>query len=220
MLIQTKELSIKHHSHSPLLSFPDLTITPHDRILLLGESGSGKTTLLSSLAGFLKPTSGQVFVDNKDIYELSTKSRDALRGKTFGFVFQTLHLIPSLTLSQNIMLAADMSGMPCSIDRLNHLLSSLGLHDKAHHKPSSLSQGEQQRAALARAVFNSPTVIIADEPTSSLDDKNADNVMNILEEQAKESNCALLVATHDYRIKHRFQNIISLQLTHTQQATS
>ncbi len=209
-ILKTETVTLKHNSMSPLLSFPDLTVNSNDKILLLGNSGCGKTSLLSVIAGLLQPTSGKVFVQGKDIYAMSAKARDHLRGQTFGFVFQTLHLIPSLTIAQNILLAADMAGITPPEDRLKNLLSSLGLTDKAHHKPSELSQGQQQRAALARAIFNFPALIVADEPTSALDDKNAEAVMDLLEQQAQESGSALLVATHDHRIKDRFDQIINL----------
>lgn len=209
-IIKTTNITVTHKNGYAPLSFPDLSIGPKEKILLLGESGCGKTTLLSVLAGFLKPTTGQVHVEGQDFYNLSAHDRDRLRGKTFGFVFQTLHLIPSITIAQNILLAASMSGMTPDTERLHHLLKSLGLIDKAHRKPTELSQGEQQRAALARAVFNSPALIIADEPTSSLDDKNAESVMDILEQQSAESGSSLLVATHDHRIKNRFETIITL----------
>jgi len=209
-ILKTESITVKYGASSPTLKFPDLTVNKNDKILLLGDSGCGKTSLLSVIAGLLQPTSGKVFVQDCDIYKLGVRERDHLRGKTFGFVFQTLHLLPSLTIAQNILLAADMAGVMPPADRLKNLLSSLGLSDKAHHKPSELSQGQQQRAALARAIFNFPAMIIADEPTSSLDDKNANIVMDLLEQQAKESGSALLVATHDHRIKARFDHVIDL----------
>lgn len=209
-ILRTDSVTVQHSKTSTILNFPDITIHPEDRILLLGPSGSGKTTFLSVIAGLLAPGSGKVFVKDKDLYALTAKERDHLRGATFGFVFQTLHLLPSLTIAQNILLVRDMSGVPSRPDRLESLLLSLGLNGLADRKPGALSQGQQQRAALARAIFNSPSIIIADEPTSSLDDQNTDIVMDLLDQQARESQSALLVATHDHRIKQRFQNIIDL----------
>lgn len=209
-ILKADSITVKHSSASPLLTFPDLTVNVQDKILLLGDSGCGKTSLLSVIAGLLQPTTGTVSIQGQDIYKMGARERDQLRGKAFGFVFQTLHLLPSLTIAQNILLAADMSGVTPPADRLPNLLKSLGLADKAESKPSELSQGQQQRAALARAIFNFPALIIADEPTSSLDDKNAEIVMDLLEQQAKESGAALLVATHDHRIKNRFDRIITL----------
>lgn len=209
-ILKTEAITVKHSATAPVLAFPDLTVNPEDKILLLGNSGCGKTTLLSVIAGLLQPTSGKVFIQDKEIYAMGARERDALRAKNFGFVFQTLHLLPSLTISQNILLAADMAGIKPPTDRLKNILVSLGIEDKANSKPSELSQGQQQRAALARAIFNFPALIIADEPTSSLDDKNAMIVMDLLEQQAKESGSALLVATHDHRIKARFTHVIDL----------
>ena len=209
-ILKTTDIRVQHAENTQSLSFPDLSIHKGDKILLLGSSGCGKTTLLSVIAGLLPPATGHVTVNDTDFYALTSKERDVLRGQIFGFVFQNLHLLPALTLRQNIMLAADMSGVSVPTERLEKLLSSLGLTDKANRKPSELSQGEQQRAALARAVLNSPALIIADEPTSALDDKNADAVMDLLERQSSESGAALLVATHDNRIKHRFDTIITL----------
>ena len=180
-------------------------------MLLLGPSGSGKTTLLSVLAGLLRPSMGSVLIEDKDFYALSASSRDKIRGQNFGFIFQTLHLLPSLTLSQNIALAADMAGSKLDKERLDYLLKILGLADKSHRKPDALSQGEQQRAAIARAVLLKPKIIMADEPTSALDDDNAQAVMNLLENQANDTGAALLIATHDSRIKNRFKNIINLE---------
>lgn len=210
MFLESKNIIVHREDVAPL-AFPDLSINTGDAVLLLGPSGSGKTTFLSVLAGLLKPSQGQVLIEDKDFYALSSSMRDHIRGQSFGFVFQTLHLLPSLTLAQNIMLAADMAGTKPEEGRLQHLLKTLGLTDKAHRKPNELSQGEQQRAAIARTVLLRPKIIMADEPTSALDDTNAQAVMNLLEEQAKDTGAALLIATHDNRITDRFQNIINLK---------
>lgn len=194
----------------PRLVFPDFAVAKGEHVLLLGPSGCGKTTLLSVLAGLLTPQQGKVLWKDADFYALNSAARDKLRGREFGFVFQTLHLIPSLSLFQNIALAGDMAGMEAKEERIKALLSRLGLSDKAHRKPDALSQGEQQRGAMARAVLNSPLLIIADEPTSALDDANAAIVIDLMLEQAKETGAALLVATHDARITSRFQKIIRL----------
>ena len=209
MYLRTQDISVRHKNSAPL-SFPDLNIKAGDEVLLLGPSGSGKTTLLSVLAGFLKPADGKVFIQEKDFYLLSPAKRDHMRGRDFGFVFQTLHLLPSLTLDQNIKLAGDMADVKVEENRLKELLMTLGLSDKAHRKPDALSQGEQQRAAIARAVYLKPKIIMADEPTSALDDINADAVIKLLKDQAKATGAALLIATHDSRIKTSFSKIINL----------
>ncbi|MCB9983611.1 MAG: ABC transporter ATP-binding protein [Rhodospirillales bacterium] len=210
MFLKSQNITVRREG-SPPLSFPDLSINTGDKVLLLGPSGSGKTTFLSVLAGLLRPSAGEVFIEDGDFYAMSSSARDKVRGQNFGFIFQTLHLLPSLTLAQNIMLAADMAGAKPEAGRLDHLLKTLGLTDKAHRKPDALSQGEQQRAAIARAVLLRPKIIMADEPTSALDDDNAKAVMNLLESQAKETGAALLIATHDGRIKENFKTIINLE---------
>lgn len=209
-LLKTEAITVQYDPKGALLKFPDLSIQPREKILLLGDSGCGKTSLLSVIAGLLQPKTGKVLIEGTDIYQLSTKERDHLRGQKFGFVFQTLHLLPSLSISQNIRLAADMAGVDVAEDRMAYLLSSLGLSQKQHAKPHELSQGQQQRAALARALYHSPSIVVADEPTSALDDKNANTVIDLLERQIQQSNSALLVATHDHRIKGRFDKIIEL----------
>ena len=209
MLLQSSAIGIER-PNAPPLRFGDFAMGKGERVLLLGPSGCGKTTLLSLLAGLLEPTSGTVELDGQDLYAMAVRHRDRLRGQRFGFVFQTLHLLPSLTLRQNIALAGDLTGR-ADQGRLDTLLATLGLADKAHRKPDALSQGEQQRAAIARAVLNRPAIIVADEPTSALDDANARIVIDLLEAQARETGAALLIATHDNRITGRFENIVNLQ---------
>lgn len=208
MLIQSTPLTILRPG-SPPLRFDALDVKAGDRLLLCGPSGSGKTTLLSALAGLLKPSHGSVRLLGQEMYAMPDRDRDILRGRNFGFVFQTLHLLPYLTLRQNVELAGTLVGK-ADDRRVDQILSTLGLIEKAHRKPHALSRGEQQRAAIARAVLNKPSVIIADEPTSSLDDHNAAKVIDLLEIQAAENNAALLIATHDNRIRDRFDNVVTL----------
>ena len=192
-------------------AYPDLDIKEKDTLLLTGASGSGKTTFLSMLAGLLPPSTGKVVFQGQDFYAADSKMRDRLRGQRMGFVFQTLHLLPSLTLRQNIALAASMSGHALDEKRLEELLVQLGLKHRAHAKPEQLSQGEQQRAAIARAVLNKPALILADEPTSALDRDNAFKVIELLQWQAEQTGAALLVATHDDRIMSAFTKVIPIQ---------
>lgn len=209
IILQTNNISLVRNG-APSLSFPDMEIAKGSRLLLLGPSGSGKTTLLSILAGFLSPSSGNVLFEGQDIHTMNPARRDRLRGQRFGFIFQTLHLLPALTIRQNIALAASMADLPLDESRLEQLLRSLGLKDKAQRRPHALSQGELQRAAVARAVLNNPAIIIADEPTSALDDANALVVAGLLVEQARQTGAALLVATHDHRIAASFDIVVDL----------
>lgn len=210
MFLNSRNIIVQHKGSVTPLPFPDLSINPGDRTVLLGASGSGKTTLLSVIAGLLPPAQGTVSIEGQDLYALPSGKRDRLRGQNFGFIFQTLHLLPSLTLAQNIMLAADMAKTRPEEGRLSQLLATLGLADKAHRRPGALSQGEQQRAAIARAALLRPRIIVADEPTSALDDANTRAVMDLLEKQAHDTGAALLIATHDRRIKDRFKKTIML----------
>lgn len=209
-MLETKKLIVQRPD-GPRLSFPDIRIMRGEKKLLLGASGSGKTTLLSVLAGFLPPTSGEIFFEDKNFYQMASGNRDALRGKKLGFVFQTMHLLPYLSVIENVLLASKMAGLQQDKNRVTEILRTLGIADKANNKPSALSQGEIQRAAIARAVINNPEIIIADEPTSALDDANAQIIMDLLEMQAQHKNAALLIATHDQRIAARFSDKIILQ---------
>jgi putative ABC transport system ATP-binding protein len=210
MLLRLQNIKVTR-AGAPPLRFADLALEEGRKLLLLGPSGSGKTTLLSVIAGLLPPDKdGSVLFAGQDLYRLAPRLRDRLRGREFGFVFQALHLLPSLTLRQNIALAAALSGAKTDNERVDSLLSALGLADKAHRRPDALSQGEQQRAAIARAVLNRPRLIIADEPTSALDDANAAAVMALLERQSAETGAALLIATHDSRIAGHFDRVLDL----------
>ena len=208
-MLQTTPLTIRRHG-AAALSFPALTLSPGGRTLLLGASGAGKTTWLSAIGGLLPPDEGTVQHNGQDIYKLRGGHRDRWRGRHCGFVFQALHLIPALTVRQNIALAAGLARLPAERPRIDALLEKLNLADKAHKKPAALSHGEQQRAAIARAVINRPALILADEPTSALDDVHAHAVMDILESCAAEHNAALLVATHDQRLRGRFPHHIEM----------
>ncbi|MBM3568258.1 MAG: ATP-binding cassette domain-containing protein [Alphaproteobacteria bacterium] len=178
--------------------------------LVRGASGSGKSTLLHVLAGLLRPSAGRVEIDGQDIGALSDRQRDALRGAAIGIVFQNLHLVPSLTLRQNLSLAPLMAGLPSASAAIEQRLARLGLGRRGDDRPAQLSRGEMQRVALARALINRPKLLLADEPTASLDDVNTDLVATMLIEQAAEVGAALVVATHDARIAPHFAKALTL----------
>lgn len=207
-------ISIKSLSHSyngaSKISFKDWQIKDGEQWLLLGASGSGKTTLLHALTGILKPTAGEVYIADTPIYKLTSKQLDQFRGRNIGIIFQRPHLIKSLTIEENLKLAQSFAKLPEDIKRIDEVLTSLAIVDKKKAYPSELSQGQLQRVSIARAVINKPTLLIADEPTSSLDDKNAESVLALLLQQSKLNNATLVVATHDKRVRDAFTNTYNL----------
>ena len=206
-MLETKNLRFKYDDDSEL-SFPDIN-TSKEKLLILGASGVGKTTFLHLLSGLLKPLEGEIDLIGTPISKLTMSEMDRFRGKNIGIVFQKPHFINSLTVKENLQLAQYISK---KIDktRINSLLESLGIEDKANKKTLNLSQGEKQRVAIALAIVNSPKLILADEPTSSLDDLNCDKVINLLKNQAAKYKAKLIIITHDYRLKKHFKNTLSL----------
>ena len=178
--------------------------------LVLGASGSGKTTLLNLIAGLLKPSAGEIEVGGEALAKLEGAALDRWRGRYVGIVPQKLHLVPSLNVLENLLLAPYLAGLPAQSDRAGKLLESLSLSEKATAKPHQLSHGQAQRVAVARAVMNRPRVLLADEPTSNLDDANCALALALLEDQARECGATLVVATHDRRARDRFTNRLEL----------
>jgi len=178
--------------------------------LVLGPSGSGKTTLVHLAAGLLQPTAGRVLVNGQDIAALPADRRDRFRGRHVGIVFQTLHLVEALTVEANLRLAQYLAGVKQDRTRIVEVLESLGVADKIAAKPRLLSQGEAQRVAIARAVINRPSLILADEPSSALDDASCEQVIALLEDQAVAVGATLVIATHDARVKERFARRLTL----------
>jgi len=190
--------------------FPDINLEAGGNLLILGESGIGKTTLLHLIAGLLHPQSGSVELMGTRLHDLSAASLDRFRGRQIGLVFQRPHFVQALTVQENLMLVQYLAGKPQDKNRIETVLDSLGVSDKLSEKPHQLSQGEQQRVAIALAVVNNPKLILADEPTSSLDDKNCAKVAVLLKEQAVATGAQLVVITHDQRLKAQFQSTLTL----------
>ena len=178
--------------------------------LILGPSGCGKTTLLHVIAGLLRPSEGEVQVAGQALAALSGAALDRWRGRTLGIVPQKLHLVASLSVLENLLLAQFLAGMPQDRARAGEVLAHVGLADKAAVRPSRLSHGEAQRAAVARAAVNRPKVLIADEPTSNLDDANCELALGLLQSQAQACGATLIVATHDQRARPRFWQRLEL----------
>lgn len=213
-MIATRGLTYLYDSNKGVVSneiiFPDLTIARGESFLLLGNSGSGKTTLLHLLGGLLRPRNGKIEIEGVDITSLSEVELDRIRGRQIGFVFQRNHLISALTVKNNLLMPPFLAGEQQYEDRVDQVLDELGLLDKKNALIFELSQGQAQRVAIARAIINKPSLILADEPTSALDDTNCDQVIDLLNKLAVENNAALIVATHDHRLKSRLKNQIIL----------
>jgi putative ABC transport system ATP-binding protein len=178
--------------------------------LVLGASGSGKTTLLHLLAGLQRPSEGEIVVDGQPLGALEGAALDRWRGRTVGIVPQKLHLIQSLSVLDNLLLARYLSRLPQDKGRAASLLKSLDLESKAAAKPHQLSHGQAQRVAIARAVMNRPKLLLADEPTANLDDANCFSALRLLQDQSRECGATLIVATHDQRARQGFEKRLEL----------
>jgi len=178
--------------------------------LVLGASGSGKTTFLNLVAGLLAPSEGEIEVGGRALASLKGSELDRWRGRNVGIVPQKLHLIQSLTVLDNLFLAPFLAGISSDSRRAMDLLESLSLQEKAKVKPHQLSHGQAQRVAIARAVMNRPKLLLADEPTSNLDDENCSVSLELLKNQSRECGATLIVATHDQRAKQRFDRRLEL----------
>jgi putative ABC transport system ATP-binding protein len=190
-----------------------LTIESGEFTALVGPSGSGKTTLLQLIGCLDQPTSGQVFVNGKDVSRLNRNQRADMRRGTIGFVFQFFALIPTLTAYENVEMPLLLNGRGASErrERVMHLLDMVGLADRAHHRPDQLSGGEQQRVAVARALAPEPTLILADEPTANLDTANGKQVMETMLRLNQETGITFVFATHDPRVIKYARRVITLR---------
>jgi len=187
-----------------------LEIGQGEFIIVRGPSGSGKTTLLLLLGGMLRPTSGKLFFENLDLYTTSPRERAEFRAKNVGFIFQMFHLVPYLSVFENILLASPHTPTGKERKRSHDLLGELGLADRMTHTPAELSAGERQRAAIARALFNQPKLILADEPTGNLDSDNAAEVFKHLEGFKQKGGTVVLV-THGLRGDEEADRILQLE---------
>ncbi len=186
-----------------LARLPRLTVAAGEAALLLGPSGSGKTTLLLALAGLADVLGGEVRVDGEQPSRMTARVRDRWRGRSVGFVFQDLHLIAGLSTLDNVLLAPFSAGVAQDRPRALALLDELGLGDRAHRPAETLSRGQAQRAAIARAMLLRPKLILADEPTASLDDDACARAADLLLRAAVDTGAALVIATHDGRLRER-----------------
>lgn len=204
MMIQVKNLEKWYQGPGGTrilaLSAPHLSLEAGEEMALAGPSGSGKTTLLHILAGLLLPSSGKVQVHGSDLHQMPEAARDRFRSGSVGYVFQRFNLLPGLSALENVMAAMAFGNVVPPMERTKRaaeLLARVGLEHRLHHRPGQLSSGEQQRVAVARALANRPSLVLADEPTASLDTGNSRLVLKLLRELCRQHGSALLVATHD-----------------------
>lgn len=204
-MIRTNNLRFQYPKSEPI-DFPDIQVEAGKTLLIYGESGCGKTTFLHLLAGLRKPTSGHVFIDNEDISSYSAAKLDQFRGENIGIVFQQSYVIESMTVKDNL----NLSPFQSKSKDVKEIARQLNIENILDKYPKKLSVGQKQRVSMARAVMNSPKLILADEPTSNLDNKNCKNVIELLKREAESNNAALIVVSHDDRLMSQIDNCIEL----------
>tara|TARA_B100000287_G_scaffold401905_1_gene422371 strand:- start:487 stop:1113 length:627 start_codon:yes stop_codon:yes gene_type:complete len=208
-MLKSESLTFSYNE-SEEFNFPDIYLEKEESLLVLGNSGVGKTTLIHLLAGFLKPKSGVITLNNINYFNLSANELDLFRGKNIGMVFQKPYFVRNLSIMDNLFLSLYLSKKKQEKEIIIQILEDIGLGTKLNSKPDELSQGEQQRAAIALAVVKKPKLILADEPTSSLDDENCKKIIKLLKKQAALVKSQLVIITHDQRIKREFHKSIKL----------
>ncbi len=187
-----------------------LDVTAGEALAIVGASGSGKSTLLAILAGLDTPSAGRVMLDGVDLFSLDEDARAELRGRSVGFVFQSFQLLPALTALENVMLPLELAGRADAGDEARRILASVGLGERLQHYPKHLSGGEQQRVALARAFVMRPKLLLADEPTGSLDAASGDGVIELVFELNRSYGTTLILVTHDESLAKRCTRVVRL----------
>jgi putative ABC transport system ATP-binding protein len=180
-------------------------------VAITGASGSGKSTLLGLIAGLDAPSSGSIEIDGSDVTKMTEDELARLRSEKIGFVFQSFHLIPSLTAFENILIPMEIRGLQNANERAEELLQAVDISNRGHHYPAELSGGEQQRVAIARAFANSPSILLADEPTGNLDSKNGMHIFDLMRELHQRHNVTLVLVTHDHILAASAQRRIVLK---------
>jgi putative ABC transport system ATP-binding protein len=198
----------------PVVNVADFRLGDGEQVALVGSSGSGKTTLLHLIAGILTPDSGEIRFDlngeSVDLARVSEAQRDVFRGRHIGYIFQTHHLLPGFTALENVLLGMSFTGRAHDPSWATHLLNEVGLSDRLHYKPAKLSVGQQQRVAVARALANRPSLVLADEPTGALDATNAQQVLELIRKLCDEVKASLLLVSHDPTVTKQFPRVVTL----------
>jgi putative ABC transport system ATP-binding protein len=194
-----------------VLDIESFSLQPGEQAALVGSSGGGKTSLLNVISGISAPDRGSVTIDGLDITTLPEVARDRFRAERIGFVFQTFNLLPAFSALENVLLGMSFSGKRADAGRARQLLERVGLGHRLTHRPPQLSVGEQQRVAVARALANRPSLILADEPTANVDVRNQDVILGLIREACAESSVALLLVTHASEVASRFARVDRLE---------
>lgn len=189
----------------------NLSIKKGEFVAIVGPSGSGKSTLLHLLGGVDKPTSGKVYINDVDIYNLKEKDLSIFRRRNIGLIYQFYNLIPVLTAKENILLPAELDNKKVDKNYLDDLLKTLGLFERQNHLPNQLSGGQQQRTSIGRALINRPSIVLADEPTGNLDSKNSKEILELLKLSVKKYNQTLIMITHDNNIALQADRVITIE---------
>ena len=207
-MLKTKELEFNYENQM-FFKFQNINLKSNENLLIIGDSGVGKTTLMHLLAGLLKSNSGSIKLFDKELNLMSPSQLDSFRKNNIGIVFQRPHFVNSLTVKENLQLAQYIANKKDN-NRIEDILKNLNIFNKSNKKTNQLSQGEKQRASIALAIVNSPKLILADEPTSSLDDNNCAKVIELLKKQATDFGAQLIIITHDSTLQKHFKNTIEL----------
>lgn len=202
--------NLQHSYGDTSIQYPDWEVEEGNHALILGNSGCGKTTLLHLIGGLMQPSSGSLRIAGQDLSQISSRKLDHFRGENIGIIFQRPHLVRSLTVKENLLLAQLLGKRETTSKLAEETLDQLGILSLKDRKIHQISQGQAQRVSIARAVINKPKLLLADEPTASLDDENCERVIELLKSQAEQTGSTLIVATHDQRVKSEFQNQLTL----------
>jgi len=206
-----KSFRLPDGSRLPILNVPHFAASEAEQLALVGQSGSGKTTLLHVIAGITRPDAGRVSLNGTDITSLAEAGRDRFRARHIGYVFQTFNLLPGFTALENVLLGMSFIGVRPDHQRARLLLERVGLAGRLHHKPSMLSVGEQQRTAVARALANRPKLLLADEPTASIDARHQQQVLDLIRKTCREDGVTLILVTHSREVAEQFDRVERLE---------
>ncbi|MDE0937011.1 MAG: ABC transporter ATP-binding protein [Mariniblastus sp.] len=195
----------------PILDIPEFEIESGEQVILIGPSGCGKTTMLHTIAGITQPDSGKVFLDNVELTRYSESARDRIRADKLGYVFQTFNLLPGFSAYENVILGMTFASKKRSPERAKALLERVGLGHRLNNKPHQLSVGEQQRVAVARALANRPSLLLADEPTANVDPGNQQQIIDLIKSSCETEKIALLMVTHSMEVADQFERVERLE---------